>query len=285
MEKTVTEPVVYEQHMHTPLCRHAEGEPEEYARVALRRNLAGIVVTCHNAMPPDYGHDGRMAVDQVELYAAMVERCRERFAGELDVRLGLECDFFPGYERHVERQLAAGGHHHVLGSVHPQLPIWRTRHLKDGARHAWSVYFDHLARAAETGLFDTISHPDLIKNNTAADWSPQRAMDEILRCLDRIAETGVAMELNTSGVLKTIPEMNPNPPMLRQMRERGIPVVVGADAHEPQRTADRFERAYDLLEEAGYTHVSQFLDRQRRDVPIAEARASLTPIHTTADVK
>ncbi|MDH3583388.1 MAG: histidinol-phosphatase, partial [Phycisphaerae bacterium] len=87
--------------------------------------------------------------------------------------------------------------------------------------------------------------------------------------------TGVAMELNTSGVLKPIPEMNPAPAILTEMFERDIPVTVGADAHDPSRVADRYDLAYDLLESIGYTEVNIFLDRQRRAVSIEAARSSL----------
>ena len=47
------EPILYETHMHTPLCKHARGEPEAYAAVAEQRGLKGIIVTCHN--PTDNG--------------------------------------------------------------------------------------------------------------------------------------------------------------------------------------------------------------------------------------
>jgi histidinol-phosphatase (PHP family) len=40
------------------------------------------------------------------------------------------------------------------------------------------------------------------------------------------------------------------------MRRRNIPVVVGADAHEPNRVADHYEQALDTLIEIGYTQVS-----------------------------
>ena len=40
----------FDSHMHTPLCKHARGNPTEYAAVAWERGLKGIVVTCHN--PP-----------------------------------------------------------------------------------------------------------------------------------------------------------------------------------------------------------------------------------------
>lgn len=273
----MTRRLVYETHMHTPLCHHAEGEPEEYAAVAERRGLRGIIVTCHNPMPTDYGHAGRMKRDQKDEYLRLIERAREAFADRIEVRPGLECDFFPGYEKFVEQQLDGEPYEHVLGSVHPHLPIWRRRFARHGAFKAQQHYFEQLARSAESRLFDTLSHPDLIKNMTAEDWDPQRLMDLIGPCLDRIATTGTAMELNTSGLNKHLPEMNPAPAILREMCQRSIPVVVGADAHVPERVADRYEQAYDLLEEAGYTHVSYFLERHRHELPIKEARASLMP--------
>jgi len=121
----------------------------------------------------------------------------------------------------------------------------------------------------------------LIKNMTADDWQPSRIMDDILRSLDRIAATGMAMELNTSGANKLIAEMNPFPDMLVEMSSRGIPVCIGADAHEPGRVADRFWDALRLLKSCGFDDVSFFLDRQRHDVAIDAAAASLAePAHS-----
>ena len=48
------DPVLYEMHMHTPLCKHAHGEPEDYAEVAKQRGLKGIVVTDHNPADDDW---------------------------------------------------------------------------------------------------------------------------------------------------------------------------------------------------------------------------------------
>ena len=103
---------------------------------------------------------------------------------------------------------------------------------------------------------------------TANDWQPPRIMDDIRHSLDRVAATGLAMELNTSGANKLIAEMNPFPGMLVEMAERQIPVCIGADAHEPGRVADRFGEAIRLLESCGYAQVSFFLERKRHDVSI-----------------
>jgi histidinol-phosphatase (PHP family) len=59
------------------------------------------------------------------------------------------------------------------------------------------------------------------------------------------------------------------------MAQRGIPVVLGADAHTPTRVAADYATGLDLLEAAGYTHVSLFLDRRRREISVADARQSL----------
>jgi histidinol-phosphatase (PHP family) len=83
------------------------------------------------------------------------------------------------------------------------------------------------------------------------------------------------MEINTSGLNKTLPEMNPGPAMLGLMRARHIPVVIGADAHRPTRVGDNYKIALGHLQAAGYTEVSFFLERQRQSVPIAAALASL----------
>ncbi|MDX1565161.1 MAG: histidinol-phosphatase [Phycisphaeraceae bacterium] len=272
-----SKPVVYESHMHTVLCGHAVGRIEDYAATAERRGLAGLVVTCHNPMP-DEGFGGaavRMRSEQLPEYVNMVQRAAETYAGRVDVRLGLECDYFPGYESHLAQQLGLYPFEHVLGSVHPHFSMWRNAFFADDPESTWRHYFQQLAEAAETQLFDTLSHPDLIKNWFADRWDPQPVMDCVAECLDRIAATGVAMELNTSGLYKTFPEMNPGHWMLEQMFARSIPVVVGADAHEPGRVGDRFLAAYRLLKQVGYSHVSQFLSRRRCDLPIDEAIGSL----------
>jgi histidinol-phosphatase (PHP family) len=83
------------------------------------------------------------------------------------------------------------------------------------------------------------------------------------------------MELNTSGRHKRFPEMNPGPAVLRMMAERGIPVVLGSDAHHPRRVAEGFPEALALLEEAGFETISYFDRRQRVDVPVARVSESL----------
>ncbi|MET0261754.1 MAG: histidinol-phosphatase HisJ family protein [Rariglobus sp.] len=268
-------PLLYESHSHTPLCKHAVGEPEEYAVMAELRGLKGIIFTCHSPLPDGFAKDVRMAPEQFETYVDMITRAREAFEGRVDVRLGLESDFYPGVEPWLEKLHARVPLHHVLGSVHYQMRDYRVLFHRGDLAAYQELYYEHLAQSAETGLFDTLAHPDLIKNEAPSQWDFEKVRPHIERSLDRIAATGVAMELNTSGAFKALPEMNPSPSQLSLMRERGIPVVLGADAHVPQRVADGYAKALGLLQNAGYTEVNYFLDRKRQSVAITDALASL----------
>jgi histidinol-phosphatase (PHP family) len=273
-------PLLYESHMHTTLCKHSHGEPEEYAAEAERKNLRGIIITCHNPIPKGYSAHVRMREDQFDEYLALVERARLAWTGRVDVRLGMECDFAPGLEADVEKLLQRAEFHHILGSVHTQVKEYRDRYFTGSWLEYQQTYFEHLALAAETGLFDTLAHPDLVKNEKPNEWILSRIFPDILRALDRIAATGTAMELNTSGLLKSISEMNPGPEILAEMRKRDIPVVIGADAHRPHRAGAEYPRALRMMQGAGYDQVSFFLNRQRHEIPITDALASLEVVTT-----
>ncbi|HET6383774.1 MAG TPA: histidinol-phosphatase [Armatimonadota bacterium] len=274
-KECITAPLLYESHMHTPLCKHAVGEPEEYAAVAEQRGLKGIIVTCHSPMPNGYSPSVRMSIEQFDSYVEMVERARRAWEGRVDVRLGLESDYFPGIEQWLEELHARAQFHHVLGSVHPQIKAYQARFYTGDWLDFQRTYFDHLASAAETGLYDTISHPDLVKNIRPEEWNLDRVMPDIRRALDRIARAGAAMELNTSGRNKSFPEVNPGPEILREIAARQIPIVIGADAHEPERVGDRFRESLEDLQSIGFRTVSIFLNRRRQDIPITDALASL----------
>jgi histidinol-phosphatase (PHP family) len=273
-------PLLYESHCHTPLCRHAVGTPSEYAAIALERNLKGINITCHGPTPIEWGHCMR-SYEWPE-YLDIINEAREEFAGKVDVKTGIECDFLPSLVDYWRTFLPKQNLSHVLGSIHPQVGTYREQFWRGDGFEFQKTYFKHLADAAETKLFDTLSHPDLVKNNTPDDWNLERIMPHIQRQLDRIAKTGVAMELNTSGVMKVISEMNPAPSILQEIAARGIPVVIGADAHVPERVSDRFEIAMDILTECGFENISFFVDRERHELPIAAAKASLKKAQAAA---
>ncbi len=281
MDSSALQPIYYDSHMHTPLCKHAFGQPTAYGRMAMRRGLKGIIMTCHSPMPDGFSSSVRMDPEEFPDYVDLVESAAEQLDGQIEIKLGLESDWFPGMDDWLRELHGRADFHFILGSVHPFLPEYKDR-FYDGDSVAFQRgYFGHLADAAETGLFDCLSHPDIIKVMVAAHWDFRLVESAVAAALDRIAATGVAMELNTSGINKAYPEMNPGPEMLAMIAERGIPVVVNSDSHRPERVGADFGAAMAMLEEAGFVNMNFFDQRQRREVAIREVRRSLRNITTT----
>lgn len=267
--------IYYDSHMHTPLCKHAWGEPEEYAAQGVKAGLKGIIFTCHCPMPDGFWPTVRMADSEFEAYLEMVDRAAKAFKGKLDVRLGLESEYFPGMEGWIERLHKRADFDYILGGLHWQARDYLAK-FETGTIEAFrKSYFNHLAASAETGLYDCLAHPDLVKNYHPDSWCLAIVKGSISSSLDRIAATGVAMELNTSGLNKSYSEMNPGMEMLRMMADREIPIVIGSDAHRANRVGDHFMTALSHLQEAGYEKVGYFLKRQRIDLKISEVQASI----------
>lgn len=273
------EPNMYDSHMHSPLCKHARGPLSAYAERAEQKGLRGITFTCHSPMPAGWDAGLRMTLAQLPQYVDMVEKTRAEFAGRVDVRLGLESDYFPGMEGWIADIHSRADFSYILGSVHALTKEFKAKYLDGSTRLEYEKsYFENLATAAETGLYDCLSHPDVVKIAHPKQYNVADHLDTIRRVLDRIAATGIAMELNTSGLNKSYPEMNPGAEMLAEMALREIPVVIGSDSHDAYRVGADFEGALDNLRDAGYQRVSYFLNRERQELAISEvALADLQP--------
>lgn len=265
------EPNFYDSHMHSPLCKHARGPLSAYAEQAEKKGLRGITFTCHSPMPAGWDAGLRMTLAQLPQYVEMVERTRDEFAGRVEVYLGMESDYFPGMEGWIDELQGRADFSYILGSVHALTKEYKARYLAGSTRLEYErSYFENLANAAETGLYDCLSHPDIVKIANPKQYDVADHLDTIRRALDRIAATGIAMELNTSGLNKSYPEMNPGDVMLKEMARRGIPVVIGSDSHDAHRVGADFDKALANLREAGYQRVSYFLERERYELAISE---------------
>ena len=265
----------YDSHMHTPLCKHAWGDPEDYAKQGIKAGLKGIIFTCHCPMPDGFWPTVRMAESEFDTYLALVQRAAETYKNKLHVCLGLESEYFPGYEDYLRELHQRADFDYILGAVHWQAREYLNKFESGTIENFRRIYFDNLALSAESGLYDCLAHPDLVKNYHPDSWCFAIIKNSTAAALDRIAATGVAMELNTSGLNKSYHEMNPGEEMLRMMCERKIPIVIGSDAHRAERVGDQFVTALNHLVNAGYEKVSYFQKRQRIDLKISEVLASL----------
>jgi histidinol-phosphatase (PHP family) len=206
-------------------------------------------------------------VYDLEPYVAAILQAKDE---GLPVKLGLEVDYARGREEETRDLLSPYPWDFVLGSIHfiEGLGVDGAPRLLDavGIDEAWRRYFDELAAAAASGLFDSLSHPDLVKIFGAR---PDRALEEELhqQVVESIAAAGVAVEVSTAGLRKPVGELYPDRHLLELCQVRGVPVTLAADAHEPGLVGRDFDRALELLRAAGYETITAFDGRRPRQVP------------------
>jgi histidinol-phosphatase (PHP family) len=257
-------------HMHTPLCRHAVGEPVEYARIADAAGLPEIGFSDHSPMARDDFDNWRMKISELDEYVAKVRRAQELFP-QLTIRLALEVDYLPGHENWIRELAARHPWDYFIGSVHyvsetfdidnpAKLSEWKKR----DAFEVWKIYFERLTQAAESKLFDIIGHCDLPKKfgiRPAQDCTPLYEM-----FLDAVAKNDLAIELNTAGLRKECKEIYPSKPILQLAFARHIPITFGSDAHAPEEVGSNFVEAMELAHSVGYSETVRFHQRQRETV-------------------
>jgi histidinol-phosphatase (PHP family) len=202
-------------------------------------------------------------VYDLDAYVDAIMQAREH---GLPVKLGLEVDYAPGREEETRALLAPYPWDYLLGSVHwiDGFGIDGEPRLLDevGVDAAWSRYFETLAEAARSGLFDSLSHPDLVKI-----FGLRAAAFDYAGVADAIAAAGVAVEVSTAGLRKPVGEVYPHPDFLAACRARGVPVTTGSDAHRPDLVGRDFDRARELLRSVGYETVTIFERRRARQEP------------------
>jgi histidinol-phosphatase (PHP family) len=205
----------------------------------------------------------------LDSYVELLEGAKER---GLPVVLGIEADYIPEAESETRNLLAAYPFDVVLGSVHwlddwgvglpEQRHLWQDRDVAEVYRE----YFTVSERAVRSGLFDVLTHPDLVKIFGHRPPEPPVPLWE--RLAAALRDASVAAEVSTAGWRKPVGEIYPEPGFIHLLRAKEVPITLASDAHRPHDVGHRFPEALALLQAAGYSEVSTYRRRVRTPVPI-----------------
>jgi histidinol-phosphatase (PHP family) len=252
-EDTVLLPPDY--HTHTYRCGHAVGTAAEYVEAARARGLAGIGVCDHLPLVGRRDTELTMAASDLDDYVTEVLELRHAYPGY--VLLGIEADYEPETFEGVRALLESYPFDYVIGSVH-FLDGWAFDDPRNAAEWAgrdvldvYLRYFERVGEAAESGAFTILGHLDLVKKfGHRPPEPPQAAMQALV---ERVARTGMAVEINTAGLRKPVAEMYPGPDLLGLLYRSGVPLAFGSDAHRPEEVGADFAAAVAHARSAGYT--------------------------------
>lgn len=237
-------------HTHTVRCGHGRGTEAEYVKAAIAGGveILGFSEHCTFLMHPEATEKPHLSRKQLSEYALTVRDLSQEYQGDIEIHLGIEAEYFPDtfpelcsiLRDHGVEYLLLG--QHFLDSPYGQ----RTRNeIWDPAilRH----YCDQIIEGMQTGAFTYVAHPDCI-----LFLGDRSLLREQLRRICREAKScDLPLEINLLGIHKQ--KHYPCKELFELLAEEGNTVILGADAHQPERflNYDAEESAHKIIKEYG----------------------------------
>ena len=92
--------------------------------------------------------------------------------------------------------------------------------------------------------------------------------DDVNDLLGVVKNSGMAIEINTSGYRKNVGEPYPGLDWLSIIREKSITLITGSDAHHPDQVGLKFESLYKRIKEEGINKLVVYDRRLQKECKI-----------------
>lgn len=238
-------------HSHTSRCRHALGTEEEYVQNAIDRGLRIFGFSDHTPQyfSGNYYSFMRMYPEELDGYCNTVRELRAKYAGQIQIPLGVEAEFYPGTWKEMLPRLQDAGVEYMILGQH-WLGNEQNEHGSGGATADEALlkrYCHQVMEGLDTGKFTYLAHPDLF--NFVGD---SRIYRYHMRQLCRFArQANIPLEINLLGMYCN--KHYPNREFWALAAEEGCSAILGLDAHDPSHIANHAceEKALEMVRHYG----------------------------------
>jgi len=280
-------------HTHTIFC-DGKSDVETMCQAAYEKGLASIGFSSHAPV----GKTGlkttwHMKDEKLGEYIGAVQAARLRWEGKLSVYLGLEVDYIKGLRSPLDKDIKDLNLDYTIGAVHYLVPPHGDLFTVDGpleelengildgfdgdGESMLNAYLHNVMEMVTLGGFDIVAHLDLVRKHYKSKGSPvfrerqgrwfemenedyMQRMEEIVRA---ISSAGLVVEANTGGINRGyVTDTYPSLAVLRLLRKYKVPVMISADAHNPNDIDGHYSEARQILHNAGYTEHVLFEGRK-----------------------
>ena len=225
-------------HIHTYRCGHASPETEEeYIKKALTLGIDRIIFTDHGPFPGNTFY-GRMKFEDLGDYIGTIKRLKTKYDGIIDVKCGLELEYFKKYDSYYEELLGMKDFDGIILGQH-------MFELEDG-EYSFTYLEEELELYEAEGLvesvveginknyFKVIAHPDRCFR-WRKEWTEQE--EKLAKSIiDAALEHNVPLERNISSMRVKHHYWEE----FWNMTTSKIKYLYGLDAHSTSRLASGF---------------------------------------------
>ena len=274
-------------HLHNGYSADGRGSTEDFCRTAVELGFEEICITNHaetlNLKTGVWELDLVEARQRFEQVQHEIERLQPDYP-DLRILLGAEFEYRPEWVDTLDALNDSVDFDMVIGSIHvvdgQQISgggavgdYFKTRDVDE----AYGRYFEELDRMVDWGGFDIVGHFDLVKRFGTKYYGPYDVTSfepQIRALLEKLEAKGLGLEVNTSGVVQAPAEPYPGLEILELAQQvRVATVTIGTDSHVPNSFEQGWEVGERMLRQAGFTELTLFSHRIRKNVPLVVAPA------------
>lgn len=223
-------------HTHTTRCNHASGSDEEYVLAAIKAGYTELGFADHTPWPytSKYISPMRMQLKELDAYIKSVRHLQKKYADQISIKLGLECEYFPEYLDWLKELKESGKVDYLIFGNH----FYRSDETGEYFGRSINkpedikVYVDEAIAGMETGLYSYLCHPDLFMRPYPT-WDEHCARESRRLC-ENAKRIGIPLEYNLQGNIyneQFNEESYPHPKFWEIAAEVGNEVIIGVDAH------------------------------------------------------
>ncbi len=234
-------------HTHTSRCQHAIGSEEEYILHAIKGGYSVLGFADHSPWHYDsnFVSNMRMKEEQLDDYIDTLKRLQEKYKDQIDIKIGLEVEFFEKYLPWLKQTLKTKEIDYIiLGNHYDETDETGIYYGMPISYSSLVRYVDQCIKAMDTGLYSYIAHPDL----ACFDPYDDRYIAEYTRLCEYALKKDMPLEFNLLGF--KFHRHYPNPQFWKIVSRIGNKAIIGVDAHEPCRLSDKktYNKARKYLE-------------------------------------
>ncbi|HHS49768.1 MAG TPA: histidinol-phosphatase HisJ family protein [candidate division Zixibacteria bacterium] len=259
-------------HVHPDFSIDSKASIDGLLRRADELGLQAICFTTHIDLNPKripldrcMRVDGRLTYlndDAVRRYISDIRDACERTRCSVEVLTGFEFSYGRHFHDLVADFIERYRPDFHLGAIHSLDNIGITSRSEAAGYYravplerALEDYVSAMEKLIDSGLFWTIAHFDAIKKYGHAFYGDaliERFEDCASELLNRMASSGVGIEVNTSSRKKGFAENYPSRRILEMARDAGVAVnSIGSDAHSEAELGFELDEAMQIIIEVG----------------------------------
>ena len=228
-------------HTHTARCKHGNGNIEDFVNHALVNDFETIGFTDHVPFSDNRMLFCRMDYSELNDYINEINQAKEKYKN-INIYSGFEAEYFDDSIDYYKELLKKVDYlvlgQHAIKKGNDYIFVDNCQSEED-----LNLYVDALEKAASTGMFSMINHPDLF-GLAVEEWN-----ETCVKLTHRIANIAIKynlpLELNAQGMrrgtrIKSRPYAYPINEFWEIISKQypSIPIIISSDAHSPEALTD-----------------------------------------------